>query len=127
MDGRAGSTQPRPRSPGLPTRDNFKGDRARYLTAMRKADDGDFGPLGELLARAITGQPVSICDAGSRRTREARATREPREQGEWILSGRASQRGQPGRLKAQKSPSGAWLSSKNWVDDYANGRFKRAP
>lgn len=30
-----------------------KGDRARYLAALRRADDGDCGPLGEFLARAI--------------------------------------------------------------------------
>jgi cell filamentation protein, protein adenylyltransferase len=30
-----------------------KGDRARYLAALRQADEGDCGPLGELLARAI--------------------------------------------------------------------------
>ena len=28
-------------------------DRAQYLSAMQRADNGDYGPLGELLARAM--------------------------------------------------------------------------
>jgi hypothetical protein len=31
----------------------YKGDRSRYLAALRRADDGDAGPLGEFLARAV--------------------------------------------------------------------------
>lgn len=31
-----------------------KGERARYLTRLRSADRGGAGPLGELLARAVT-------------------------------------------------------------------------
>jgi Fic family protein len=31
----------------------FKGDRGRYLAALHSADQGDHGPLGKLLARAI--------------------------------------------------------------------------
>ena len=39
---------------GYPLAIVFKNERAKYLSAMRKADRGDFGPLGELVARAVT-------------------------------------------------------------------------
>lgn len=32
-----------------------------------------------------------------------------------------------GRLKAQKTANGTWLSSRNWVDDYQRSRYKRTP
>lgn len=32
----------------------FKNERTKYLAAMRKADAGDFGPFGEVIARAVT-------------------------------------------------------------------------
>src|ERR1019366_351071 len=38
---------------GYPPAIIFKGDRRRYLAALQSADQGDHGPLGELLARAI--------------------------------------------------------------------------
>ena len=39
---------------GYPPAIVFKNERAKYLSAMRKADKGDVGPLGELVARAVT-------------------------------------------------------------------------
>ncbi|HWT90487.1 MAG TPA: Fic family protein, partial [Solirubrobacterales bacterium] len=38
---------------GYPPAIIYKGDRSRYLSALRRADQGDCGPLGEFLARAI--------------------------------------------------------------------------
>jgi hypothetical protein len=35
------------------------------------------------------------------------------------------ERGNQGRLEAQKSPNGAWLSCKNWVDEYRDLKFER--
>ena len=40
---------------GYPSAIIYKGDRSRYLAALRRADQGDPGPLGELVARAILG------------------------------------------------------------------------
>ncbi|MGC1206386.1 MAG: hypothetical protein WA880_00355 [Ornithinimicrobium sp.] len=31
-----------------------------------------------------------------------------------------------GRLKAQKTPNGTWLSSRTWVDDYQASKYKRS-
>ena len=39
---------------GYPPAIVFKNERTKYLKAMRKADGGDYGPLGELIARAVT-------------------------------------------------------------------------
>lgn len=38
---------------GIPPAIIYKGDRSRYLAALRRADNGDPGPLGEFLARAV--------------------------------------------------------------------------
>lgn len=38
---------------GIPPAIIYKSDRSRYLDALRRADQGDSGPLGELLARAV--------------------------------------------------------------------------
>jgi Fic family protein len=39
---------------GYPPAIVFKNERTKYLDAMRKADKGDYGPMGELIARAVT-------------------------------------------------------------------------
>lgn len=112
---------------GYPPAIIFKGDRARYLAAMRKADGGDAGPMGELLARAITDNlyrfvvpaiagPARLVPLASLAGKDSGFTA--------IALRNAANRG---RLRAQKTSSGAWLSSKNWVDEYAKGRFKRSP
>lgn len=100
-----------------------KGDRARYLVALRHADKGDCGPLGELLARAILdnlhrfvvpavagpGQLVPLPALESDRL-SANALR--------VAAVR-------GRLKATKAPDGSWRSSRVWVDEYVASRYKR--
>ena len=39
---------------GYPPAIIFKNERTKYLGAMRKADAGDLGPMGELIARSVT-------------------------------------------------------------------------
>jgi hypothetical protein len=38
---------------GYPPAIIYKRDRSRYLAALARADQGDYGPLGEMIARAI--------------------------------------------------------------------------
>jgi hypothetical protein len=38
---------------GIPPAIIYKGDRSRYLAALRSADNGGHGPLGQVLARAV--------------------------------------------------------------------------
>ena len=39
---------------GYPPAIVFKNERAKYLKAMRRADQGEYGPMGDLIARAVT-------------------------------------------------------------------------
>jgi len=102
----------------------YRNQRTNYLTAMHKADDGDFGPLGELIARAVTdnlnrfvvpaiagpSRLVPLTSLASTTSISANALR--------VAAVR-------GRLRAQKTPSGVWLSSQKWVTDYLNSRHQR--
>lgn len=100
-----------------------KGDRERYLAALRHADDADCGPLGEFLARAILDNlhrfvvpavagPVRLVPlaALSRERLSANALR--------VAAVR-------GRLRAVKGSDGTWRSSRVWVDEYVASRYKR--
>src|SRR5918992_3946121 len=101
----------------------YKGDRARYLQALRRADQGDHGVLGEFLARAILDNlykfivpaiagparlaplPVLASDELSMNALRVAAIR--------------------GRLKAQKAADGTWRSTRLWVDEYKASRQSR--
>lgn len=100
-----------------------KGDRTRYLDALRRADGGDCGLLGELLARAIldnvhrfllpaVADPAQLVPlpALARDGLSANALR--------VAAVR-------GRLEAVKGRDGAWRSSRAWVDAYVASRYKR--
>lgn len=100
-----------------------KADRERYLTALRHADEGDCGPLGELLTRAILDNlhrfvvpavaeaaqlvplPALARDALSANALRVAAVR--------------------GRLQAVKGRDGTWRSSRAWVDEYVASRYRR--
>ena len=100
-----------------------KGDRARYLRTLQRADVGDPGPLGEFLARAISDTllrfivpavagPASLVPLAALATPEVsvRALRAAAERG---------------RLRAQRDMRGQWRSSQRWVDEYRSGRYRR--
>jgi Fic family protein len=108
---------------GYPPAIIFKRDRDKYLQAMRRADRGEFGPLGELLARSVTANlykfvipavagPVKLVPLA------ALATSDLSENALRVASMR-------GRLRAVKGDDGLWRSSKNWVDDYRQNRHRR--
>jgi hypothetical protein len=97
--------------------------RARYLRALQRADGGDVGPLGEMLAREIldTLQRFIVpAVAGPARlvplVSLADAELSPEALREAIVRG---------RLKAQQDPSGRWLSSRLWVEEYKRSRSPR--
>lgn len=107
---------------GYPPAIIYKDDRARYLRALRNADERDAGPLGELLARSVRegiyrflmpklAGPLSVVPlaglADSELSRYALVA--------------AAQRG---RLKAHKYPTG-WYSTRQWVDEYKVSRHRR--
>lgn len=108
---------------GYPPAVIYTRDRNRYLRALRKADAGDPGPLGELIARAVTDNLyrfVVPAVAGPHRLvpLPALATRKR----SVVMLRAAIERG---RLKAQKGPDGQWRSTRAWVDEYMASKYQR--
>ena len=108
---------------GYPPAIIYKGDRSRYLAALRRADGGDYGPLGELLARAVLDNLYKFvvpAVAGP-----ARLVPLPALATEQLSANALRVAAIRGRLKAGKAADGSWRSSKAWVDEYAASRYKR--
>lgn len=100
----------------------YKRDRTRYLRALSRADDGDVGPLTELLARAARASidrfllpalagPVRLVPLSALVTPELSlsALRE------------AAKRG---RLRGTIE-RGQWYSTRQWVEEYRVSRYRR--
>jgi fido (protein-threonine AMPylation protein) len=107
---------------GYPPAIVYKDERRRYLKSLRRADEGDSGPLTELLARSVRegiykflmpklAGPLSVVPLAG--LADSELTR-------WALIAAA----QRGRLKAQKY-GGAWYSTPQWVREYKQGRYRR--
>ncbi|MEX2448140.1 MAG: Fic family protein [Solirubrobacterales bacterium] len=108
---------------GYPPAIIYKGDRARYLAALRRADDGDPGPLGEFLARAVLDNLYKFvvpAVAGP-----ARLVPLPALATEQLSANALRVAAVRGRLKAAKAADGTWRSSTAWVEEYAANRYKR--
>jgi len=102
---------------GYPSAIIFTNERTKYLSAMRKADAGDLGPMGELIACSVTNNlsrfvipavvgPARLVPLASLANKKPGLTAN-------ALRVAAIR----GRLRAQKSAQGTWLSSKNWVQE----------
>jgi hypothetical protein len=108
---------------GYPPAIVYKAERAKYLRALAKADAGDAGPLGELLARSVRdgiyrflmpslAGPLSVVPlAGLAEQTMSKSA---------LVA--AAQRG---RLRANKY-GGSWYSTRQWVDEYKASRHRRA-
>jgi fido (protein-threonine AMPylation protein) len=108
---------------GYPPAIIYKRDRSRYLAALRRADRGDVGPLGEFLARAVLDNLYKFvvpAVAGPARLvpLPALATKELSANALRVAAVR-------GRLKASKAADGTWRSSTAWVEEYVASRYKR--
>ena len=109
---------------GYPPAIIYKGDRGRYLKALRRADLADCGPLGELLARAVLDNLYKFvvpAVAGP-----ARLVPLPALQTQDLSANALRVAAIRGRLKAAKASDGTWRSSRAWVDEYVASRHKRA-
>lgn len=108
---------------GYPPAIIYKRQRSEYLRALRRADAGDCGALGELVARAILDNlykfvvpavagPVRLVPLAALATEgiSASALR--------VAAGR-------GRLQATRGADGEWRSSRAWVEDYVRSRYRR--
>ncbi len=98
-----------------------KRERAQYLVALGRADAGDYGPLGEVFARAILDNLLRFvvpAIAGPARlvALESLAT-------EGISVGALRVAAYRGRLRAQRGDDRVWRSTRKWVDEYLADRF----
>jgi hypothetical protein len=108
---------------GYPPAIVYKNDRANYLAALRRADTGEYGALGELLARAVLDNLYKFvvpAVAGPARLVPIAALSSP-QIGASALRAAAVR----GRLQATKGPDGQWRSSRNWVDEYLKNKHRR--
>jgi Fic/DOC family len=102
----------------------LKEQRSAYLRAMQQADKGDYGPLGEILARAMIdnlNRFIIPSVAGPAKLVPLAALAD----GELSLVAlRAA--AQRGRLDAFQRSDGQWLSSRKAVDSYKKSRRQGA-
>ena len=108
---------------GYPPAVIYKRDRARYLRALHRADEGDPGPLGEMLARAILASLhrfVIPAVAGPARLVPLAALETPDLKGSALRAAAAR-----GRLRATRGSDGHWRSTRQWVDEYRTSRYLR--
>ncbi len=101
----------------------LKQQRAAYLSALQKSDDGDHGPLGELLARAMydnLNRFIVPAVAGPARYVPLAALVSD----EFSLAA-LRQAAQRGRLTALQGSDGVWRSSRKAVEDYARSKGSR--
>lgn len=101
----------------------YKRDREKYLTAMRRADQGEPGALAELIVRSVldnlyrfivpaVGGPARLVPLAALVTDEVSL---------YALRAAAAR----GRLRAQKGADGQWRSSSQWLDLYLATRYRR--
>jgi len=108
---------------GLPPALIFTRQRSKYLQALQRCDQGDPGPLGEIVARAVLDNlyrfvypavagPDSLIPLVALVSKHVTVT-----------SLRAA--AERGRLRAQKGADGQWRSTKEWVHEYRSSRYSR--
>ncbi len=108
---------------GYPPAIIYKNQRAAYLASLRRADAGEPGALGELIARAILDNlykfvvpavagPARLVPLIALATRHLNAN---------ALRAAAVR----GALQATKGADGQWRSSRHWVDEYIRTKHRR--
>jgi hypothetical protein len=108
---------------GYPPAIIYKLQRPRYLRALRRADAGDCGELGELIARAVLDNLYRFivpAVAGPARLVPLAAL-----QTDGVTAGALRAAAVRGALQASKGPDGQWRSSRKWVDEYVASRQER--
>jgi len=101
---------------GYPPAIMYKQQRTQYLRALRRADGGEPGALGEFIARAVLDNLYKFvvpAIAGPARLVPLAALSAP-----GITPGALRSAAVRGTLQATKGPDGQWRSCRNWVDDY---------
>ncbi|OHU23654.1 cell filamentation protein Fic [Mycobacteroides chelonae] len=105
----------------------LKTQRSSYLTAMHKSDNGDHGPLGEILARAMYDNLNRfIVPSLAGPARLVPLTSLADDQFSVAALRQAAQRG---RLDAVQGADGVWRTTRRAVQDYARtkGQHRKRP
>jgi hypothetical protein len=108
---------------GYPPAIVYKNQRTAYLQALRRADRGEYGALGEFLARAILSNLYKFvvpAVAGPARLVPVAALAGPD-----VTAGALRVAAVRGALQAVKGADGQWRSSRRWVDEYVASRYQR--
>jgi fido (protein-threonine AMPylation protein) len=103
----------------------FKKQRDAYLTALGKADSGDFGPLGELIARAMLDNLNRFIVPSV--TGPARLVPLAALVNNDFSVAALRQAAQRGRLDAVQGADGIWRSSRRAVQAYKRHKHTRRP
>lgn len=101
----------------------YKRDRRKYLRSLERSDRGEFGPLAEVIARAVKDSldrfllpalagPLQVLPLSALARKDVTP----------LALRRAAEKG---RLKAVRR-STAWYSTKQWVDEYVRSRRVRS-
>jgi Fic/DOC family len=101
----------------------YKQQRTAYLKALRKADAGEAGQLGELIARAILDNLYKLvvpAVAGPARLVPLAALGTKAVSHDALRTAAAR-----GSLQATKGSDGQWRSCRRWVDEYVATRHRR--
>ncbi len=101
----------------------LKRQRAAYLSALARADSSDYGPLGEILARAMYDNlnrfiVPAVAEHDQLVPLAALVDKE------FSLTA-LRQAAQRGRLEAMQSPDGVWHSTKEAVEEYRSTKRRR--
>lgn len=110
---------------GLPPVIVLKTQRPAYLAALQKSDDGDHGPLGEILARAMYDNLNRFIVPGV--AGPARLVPLVALANDSFTVAALRQAAQRGRLDAVQGADGIWRSSRKAVDEYARTVARRQP
>lgn len=108
---------------GYPPAIIYRRDRDRYLRALRRADKGDPGLLGELLARSVLDNLYRFVIPASSKPGSLVPLVALASGG--LTEGSLRVAANRGRLKAQKGEDGIWRSTKAWVSEYRSTRHRR--
>lgn len=108
---------------GLPPVIVLKTQRAAYLAALQKSDDGDHGPLGEILARAMYDNLNRFIVPGV--AVPARLVPLVALADDVFSVAALRQAATRGRLDAVQGADGIWRSSRTAVEEYARVKGQR--
>ena len=102
----------------------YKRDRPSYLRALEGTDRGEYGPLGELFARAVLDSLNRFLLPGLAGPLQLLPLSALAQKDLSLLALRRA--AEKGRLQAQRRPAG-WYSTQSWVDLYTGSRRPRRP